>query len=99
MNAPRSSPVAGNPVAERPEGPVLGFDYGTERIGVAVGQTLTGTASPLTTLDAHGRNPDWTAIDRLVEEWRRQRQRDDRTCQPLPAPVARPTSPAHVRCR
>jgi len=70
MNAPRSSPVAGNPVAERPEGPVLGFDYGTERIGVAVGQTLTGTASPLTTLDAHGRHPDWTAIDRLVEEWR-----------------------------
>jgi putative Holliday junction resolvase len=70
MNAPRNSPVTGNPVAERPEGPVLGFDYGTERIGVAVGQTLTGTASPLTTLDAHGRNPDWTAIDRLVEEWR-----------------------------
>ena len=55
---------------DRPERPVLGFDYGTERIGVAVGQTLTGTASPLTTLDAHGRNPDWTAIDRLVEEWR-----------------------------
>ncbi len=70
MNAPRNSPVTANPVAERPEGPVLGFDYGTERIGVAVGQTLTGTASPLTTLDAHGRNPDWTAIDRLVEEWR-----------------------------
>ncbi len=71
MNAPRSStPDAGRAPAERPQGPVLGFDYGTERIGVAVGQTLTETASPLTTLDAHRREPDWTAIDRLVEEWR-----------------------------
>jgi len=48
---------------------VLSFDYGTGRTGVAVGQTLTGTASPLTTIEAHGRNPDWAAIDRLVTEW------------------------------
>ena len=71
MSLPRSStPAAPRVPADRPEGPVLGFDYGTSRIGVAVGQTLTGTASPLTTLDAHGRDPDWAAIDRLVEEWR-----------------------------
>jgi len=68
--ARRPRPAAGADAAGRPEGPVLGFDFGTERIGVAVGQTLTGTASPLTTLDAHGREPDWAAIDRLVDEWR-----------------------------
>ncbi|MDX1592924.1 MAG: Holliday junction resolvase RuvX [Gammaproteobacteria bacterium] len=71
MNPPRgNAPAPRRLAADRPEGPVLGFDYGTERIGVAVGQTLTGTASPLTTLDAHGREPDWAAIDRLIGEWR-----------------------------
>lgn len=65
----RSNPTTGITASHRPTGLVLGFDYGTERTGVAVGQALTGTASPLTTLDAHGSNPDWAAIDRLVEEW------------------------------
>jgi len=29
---------------------LLGFDYGTKRIGVAVGQDITRTVTPLTTL-------------------------------------------------
>ena len=66
----RPDPTTGIPAADRPAGPVLGFDYGTERTGVAVGQTLTCSASPLTTLDALGNQPDWAAIDRLIEEWR-----------------------------
>ena len=53
----------------RPSGYVLTFDYGLKRIGVAVGQTLTGTATPLQIV-AHGREPDWPAIDRLVREWK-----------------------------
>jgi len=49
---------------------LLGFDYGDRRIGVAVGQTLTGTATPLATLSAsHGR-PNWEAVRALVEAWR-----------------------------
>lgn len=47
----------------------LGFDYGTERIGVAVGQELTGTATPLTTVRATDGKPDWPAITRLIEQW------------------------------
>jgi putative Holliday junction resolvase len=47
----------------------LGFDYGTKRIGVAVGQELTGTATPLTTVRAVDGKPDWPAITRLVEQW------------------------------
>lgn len=47
----------------------LGFDYGRVRIGVAVGQELTATASPLSTLTARGRQPDWAALDRLIQEW------------------------------
>ncbi|MDX1344431.1 MAG: Holliday junction resolvase RuvX [Sedimenticolaceae bacterium] len=49
---------------------LLGFDYGTRRIGVAVGQSLTGTASPLTTLDSRNGRPDWEAITALIEEWK-----------------------------
>ncbi|HWP95115.1 MAG TPA: Holliday junction resolvase RuvX [Gammaproteobacteria bacterium] len=48
----------------------LAFDFGLKRIGVAVGQRLTGTASPLTTLSAQGGEPDWKAVARLVAEWR-----------------------------
>jgi len=48
---------------------LLGFDFGTRRIGVAVGQELTGTARPLTTLTSRDGGPDWTTITRLIEEW------------------------------
>ena len=48
---------------------LLGFDYGPAKIGVAVGQTLTGTASPLTTLRAIQQKPDWEAITGLIQEW------------------------------
>ena len=48
----------------------LGFDFGRRRIGVAAGQTVTGSASPVATVhaDREGR-PDWDHIDRLVREW------------------------------
>ncbi|VAX10569.1 Putative pre-16S rRNA nuclease Yqg [hydrothermal vent metagenome] len=49
---------------------VLGFDYGRCRIGVAVGQTITGTGSPLATIKADQGKPDWQAVERLINEWR-----------------------------
>ena len=52
-----------------PRGYILGFDFGLRRIGVAVGQTATHTASSLETV-VHGREPDWIAIARLVKEWK-----------------------------
>jgi putative holliday junction resolvase len=51
-------------------GTLLGFDYGTRKIGVAVGQTLTGTATPLETLTLVSHQPDWRRIGHLIEEWR-----------------------------
>ena len=50
-------------------GTLLGFDYGPRKIGVAVGQTITGSASPLTTLRSHGERPDWARIEGLIREW------------------------------
>ena len=51
-----------------PEHTVFGFDYGTKRIGVAVGQTLTKTANALTQI-SHSDQPDWQKIDALMTEW------------------------------
>lgn len=49
---------------------LLGFDYGQKRIGVAVGQQLTRSATPLTTIRARDGNPDWSTISRIIEEWK-----------------------------
>ena len=51
------------------DGTYLGFDFGSKRIGVAVGHLETGIASPLLTLSAINQNPNWAGITRLVGEW------------------------------
>jgi putative Holliday junction resolvase len=51
------------------DGTLLGFDFGHRRIGVAVGQTLTGTANALVVLTSSD-TPDWPALTRLVNEWK-----------------------------
>lgn len=48
---------------------VLGFDFGRRRIGVAVGQSLTGSASAETVLTTPPTGPDWTALEALVAQW------------------------------
>lgn len=47
----------------------LAFDYGTRRVGVASGNTLTHTATPMRTLAAAG-EARFDAIGALIEEWR-----------------------------
>lgn len=49
--------------------PVLGFDYGEKRIGIAVGQSFTGTAQPVAVVVNGERGPEWGRIDALVREW------------------------------
>jgi putative Holliday junction resolvase len=48
----------------------LGFDFGFKRIGMAVGQRLTCTATPLTTLKAVHGVPDWSIVAQSVAKWR-----------------------------
>lgn len=48
---------------------VMGFDYGTKHIGIAIGETLTQTSSPLTTTHPVKQKPDWDTIGQLIEEW------------------------------
>ena len=48
---------------------LLAFDFGHRRIGMATGNLLTGTATPLGAMDAAG-GPPWRLLDRSMEEWR-----------------------------
>lgn len=53
-------------------GVFLGFDFGYKRIGVAVGQRLTCSASPLATIPAKVGIPDWSCVQKLISEWNPQ---------------------------
>lgn len=48
---------------------VLCFDYGTKNIGVAVGQTILFSASPLPNLKAKDGIPNWDKIKKIIAEW------------------------------
>lgn len=47
----------------------LGFDFGVKKIGTAVGQLTTATASPLQTIRSVNQQPDWLKIEKLLAEW------------------------------
>jgi len=48
---------------------LLGFDFGLQRIGVAVGQEITGTATALETIRSRNGQPDWGALSGLIDSW------------------------------
>ncbi|MCY4472842.1 MAG: Holliday junction resolvase RuvX [Kistimonas sp.] len=48
---------------------VMGFDFGTRRIGVAVGQAVTRTATAAHLVPAKAGVPDWGFLSRIVEQW------------------------------
>ncbi|MEX2123702.1 MAG: Holliday junction resolvase RuvX [Woeseia sp.] len=48
---------------------ILAFDFGLRRIGVAVGQTVTGSANPLGVIVNRAAGPDWQRVQQLIEEW------------------------------
>jgi len=48
---------------------VLGFDFGTTRIGLAIGQSLTASASPIDPVRARDGIPDWNQLDAVIAEW------------------------------
>lgn len=61
------------PEAPSPDAAVetlLAFDFGLRRIGVAVGQSVTGSASPLGVIVNGPNGPDFGRIDALIAEWR-----------------------------
>lgn len=55
-----------------PSGVYLGFDFGYKRIGVAVGQQLTCSASPVSTINAKSGIPDWNVVQKIITQWNPQ---------------------------
>ena len=49
---------------------LIAFDFGEKRIGTAIGQTVTRTATALETVPVRRTKPDWAAIDRLIGAWK-----------------------------
>ena len=70
---------------------VLAFDFGLRRLGVATGNRLTGTATPLTTLKV-GRRLPWDDLDAAIEAWR-----PGRLVVGLPSPERSPDLAEKVR--
>lgn len=52
-----------------PQGTLLGFDYGTKRVGIAVGNTLLRRANPLTTINDEKTATRFARIETLLNEW------------------------------
>jgi len=57
------------PTATSPLLSFLAFDFGSKRVGVATGNTLTRSATPLRTVAVEG-EPRFAAIAALITEWR-----------------------------
>jgi putative Holliday junction resolvase len=62
----RPAPVDTPPLS----GTLIGFDFGEKRLGVAVGETLTGLAHPVAAIAEEATGARFAAIERLVAEWR-----------------------------
>jgi putative Holliday junction resolvase len=83
---------------------LMGFDFGTHLIGVAVGNTVTRTASALCSVRAERRQERFDAIARLLSEWRPHQlvvglplSRDEGVEQPRSAQARRFANQLHGR--
>lgn len=48
----------------------MSFDYGKRTIGIAIGQSITHTTTPLPHIEARANKPDWVALAQLIHEWK-----------------------------
>ena len=48
---------------------LVGFDFGTKSIGIAVGQEISGTATALSAISAKDGIPNWDNLKKVLDEW------------------------------
>lgn len=48
---------------------LMAFDFGLKSIGIAVGQKVTQTATPLCAIKAVAGEPNWGELQKIVSEW------------------------------
>lgn len=46
---------------------LIAIDYGKARIGLASGQMITRTATPIGTIEAYDGEPNWLELDKIVK--------------------------------
>jgi len=61
---------------------VMAFDYGTKRIGVAVGNTVTQAGQPIKTIAEISEDARFKAIEVLLREWQPNRLVVGMPCHP-----------------
>jgi putative Holliday junction resolvase len=61
---------ASSATAAARQGTVLAFDFGTRKIGVAMGNTLVRVGHPLTTIEGEANRVRFAAIDALFAQWK-----------------------------
>lgn len=59
-------------MSAKPPLTLMAFDYGLKNIGLAYGQTLTGTGRELAPISARDGIPNWDELARLLQEWQPQ---------------------------
>ncbi len=74
MSSGEDSAAHGNSIQDSsslppPSGTLLAFDFGTRRIGIAVGNTISATARPLCTINDEKNDVRFAAIAALIREW------------------------------
>ena len=47
----------------------MGFDFGTQRIGIAVGQRISNSAEAIDPIKARDGVPNWDTLQKIIDEW------------------------------
>ncbi len=69
MHSPDSAKKNTDNTAASPEGVYLAFDYGERRIGIACGNTISGSVMPLCVVSNRSGTPHWEQIEAEVLRW------------------------------
>ena len=48
---------------------VMGFDFGTQKMGMAMGSSLTASAQPLALFVMRDGIPDWDKLEKVIQQW------------------------------
>ena len=54
----------------KPNSVLIGFDFGTKKMGVAIAQCITKTATPLNFLHIKNGNPNWEQLDQIIKDYK-----------------------------
>ena len=54
----------------KPNSVLIGFDFGTKKMGVAVAQCITKTATPLNVLQIKNGYPNWEQLDQIINDYK-----------------------------